>query len=465
MAPQSLFSLDSVDITDLLHGIPHPVGVLDEELRIVTMNRFLEAMTGYRTSEAEGVHSDYVFKSNFRHTNSPFSRVLETGEDITVDGDIITLQHKKIPIRFSISSLAGNTGSGILVVMEDITLLRETIKEHLPYVGGVEILGRSPQMLEIFELIPVLAQTDASVLITGETGTGKDKVAETIHKTSKRAHHPFIKINCGALPESLLESELFGHVRGAFTGATQDKPGMFRLAHGGTLFLTEIGDLPLPLQIKLLSVLDDHEFFPVGGSKRIKVDVRIIAATHRTLQDRVKQGSFREDLFYRLNVLRLHLPALRDREGDTRLLLDHFLTKFDTRLNKGNRGFTKEATETLNSYQYPGNVRELRNIVEYAANISHDSQITHHSLPKYLLKKQTPHHAEDSDTKDHFSATGSVYSFEVDMPQKERGWKELEKDMIIDALKKCGGNRSHASKLLGWGRTTLWRKLKQYNLS
>ncbi len=457
MVSNSPFSLATIDIMELLHGIPHPLAILDGELRIVTMNHFFEAMTGYLATDVMGIHSDFILRTNLNKRNSPLARTLATGENITVDGDILTHQHKKVPIRFSISSLTSLTAKGILVVMEDISLLQHTIKEHLPYVGGVEILGRSPQMQEIFELIPVLAQTEASVLITGETGTGKDKVAETIHKTSKRARHPFIKINCGALPESLLESELFGHVRGAFTGAIHDKPGMFRLAHGGTIFLTEIGDLPLPLQIKLLSVLDDHEFFPVGGSKKVKVDIRIIAATHRSLQDHVKQGIFREDLFYRLNVLRLHLPALRDREGDIRLLLDHFLSKFDSRLNKGSRSFTSTADDMLNNYNYPGNVRELRNIVEYAANICHDSHITHKALPKYIFMPQ-----EIGDKN--LIMDGSQQSPHQKAAPKKGAWKEVEKEMIIEALKTSGGKRSQACKILGWGRTTLWRKLKQYNL-
>ncbi len=464
MATSSLFSLDTLDVMEILNGIPHPIAVLDHDLKIVAMNHFLEAMTGYYTEDTIGIYSDFILRAGFSPHNSPFARVLETGESITVNGDIIPLNHNKITIRFSISPLSGHNSDGILVILEETALLRDSIKDPLPYVGAMEILGHSPQMQEIFELIPILAQTDASVLITGETGTGKDKIAETIHKTSKRAHHPFIKINCGALPKSLLESELFGHVRGAFTGATNDKPGMFRLAHGGTIFLTEIGDLPLPLQIKLLSVLDDHEFFPVGGSKKIKVDVRIIAATHRSLQDHVRQGSFREDLFYRLNVLRLHLPALRDRDGDIRLLLDHFLKKFDDRLNKGNRRFTQETANILNDYNYPGNVRELRNIVEYAANICHDTKITHDSLPKYIFKPQPPplppqnqqidpHHSSDMlpAQAGHNSQTGN--------------WQEIERDMILEALKKSGGNRTRASKILGWGRTTLWRKLKFYSLS
>ena len=230
-------------------------------------------------------------------------------------------------------------------------------------------------MQEMFELLPLLARTDASILITGETGTGKDMIAEAIHKTSKRSRHPFIKVNCGALPEALLESELFGHVRGAFTGAIKDKTGLFRLAQNGTIFLTEIGDLPLALQVKLLSFLDDKEFFPVGGVKKVQVNVRIIAATHRPLRDLVNRGEFREDLFYHLNVLRLHLPPLRERDGDIRLLLDHFLRKFNGGLNKNIQSFNSRSIDILTSYAYPGNVRELRNIVEYAVNICQGTKV------------------------------------------------------------------------------------------
>lgn len=458
MTASSHFSLETIDIMELLHGIPHPVAILDNNLQVIAMNYFLEAMTGFLATDVKGIQYDFILRPNFSKRNSPFARVLATGDSITVNGNILTLHHRKVPIRFTISPLGIPEKRGILAVLEDITLEQDNTREHLPYVGAHEILGHSPQMQEIFELIPILAQTGASVLITGETGTGKDMVAETIHKTSTRAHHPFIKINCGALPESLLESELFGHVKGAFTGATQDKPGMFRLAHGGTVFLTEIGDLPLQLQIKLLSVLDDHEFFPVGGSKKVKVDVRIMAATHRSLQSKVREETFREDLFFRLNVLRLHLPALRDRDGDVRLLLDHFLRKFDKRLGKGNRHFTRDALDVLCKYHYPGNVRELRNVVEYAANICHDSQITVESLPKYIFKPfimRSPETMEKAPTKIYQDSVSTV---------KGRKWQEVEKEMIIEALRKSSGNRSQASKLLGWGRTTLWRKLKTHNL-
>jgi two-component system response regulator AtoC len=313
-------------------------------------------------------------------------------------------------------------------------------------------------------LLPITARTDASVLITGETGTGKDLVSEAIHKASKRSRYPFIKVNCGALPESLLESELFGHVRGAFTGADKDKPGMFRLAHGGTLFLTEIGDLSLPLQVKILTVLDDKEFFPVGGSKKVSVDVRIIAATHRDLGELVKQGTFREDLYYRLNVLRLHLPPLRERENDFRLLLDHFFLEFNANLNKKLKGFSPDCLKILSFYNYPGNIRELRNIVEYAVNVCQNETIRPEHLPKNLLtmpKNPEPSSAPVEATSQPMGEDARTDSFTLPAPG---GWGEVERGMMLKALTKTGGNRSRAAELLGWSRSKLWRKIKHHRL-
>jgi len=304
------------------------------------------------------------------------------------------------------------------------------------------------------------------VLITGETGTGKDKVAEVIHRESERARFPFIKINCGALPLGLLESELFGHVKGSFTGATRNKPGMFKLADRGTLFLTEIGDMPLPLQVKLLSVLDDRQFIPVGGEKSVSVDVRIIAATHRPLREQVKKNTFREDLFYRLNVLHVHLPPLREREGDLRYLLDHFLDKYTRALGKTIVGFTPSAMQTLLEYSYPGNVRELSNIVEYAANICKRKKISKEQLPPYLFEKQeaeVPKKVQDEEPRrverDILEENGKRASGEAG-----ESWGEIERQMIIGALKEHGGNRSGAAGSLGWGRMKLWRKMRKYKL-
>jgi transcriptional regulator with PAS, ATPase and Fis domain len=283
-------------------------------------------------------------------------------------------------------------------------------------------------MREILERLPILAQTDSVVLITGETGTGKDKLAETIHKRSARSAKPFIKINCGALPEALLESELFGYVKGAFTGAVKDKQGMFRLAQGGTLFLTEIGDMPLQLQVKLLSVLDDQEFFPLGSEKKVKVDVRIMAATNLPLRQQVAKGLFREDLFYRLNVLHLHLPPLRERETDTRFLISHFLKVFAERIGSGIKAFNGEAMQVLIEYDYPGNIRELRNIVEYCFNICQGREIGVEHLPSYLLSKLA-----GAEIVGEPALAGVVVS--ETGKQNAQTWLTIERDLIIEAMR------------------------------
>jgi len=450
-------------ISELLNGVPHGIALLDTKLCIVAINNSLEVTSGYATDEAKGVYGEFILRSNLGIKNKVCRDVLKSGESVSVEGNIINRRRKKIPIHFTLSRLHDEQGQpvGVLIVLEDISVLKAVDARRHGTSARTEILGHSPQMEKIFELMSVLARTDASVLITGETGTGKDMIAEALHKSSQRVRHPFIKVNCGALPEALLESELFGHVKGAFTGAVKDKPGMFRLAHRGAIFLTEIGDLSLPLQVKLLSVLDDQEFFPVGASKKVKVDVRIIAATHRSLRQEVQQGNFREDLFYRLNVLRIHMPPLRERNGDIKLLLDHFMRQFSKNLGRNIDGFTKKAMKTLNCYHYPGNVRELRNIAEYSANICQGNKVGIKDLPQYLFRvpdSPVPTPAAIAPA----TASSTVREHPAD---KTGGWTEIEKEMIMDALRKTGGNRSKAAEILGWGRTTLWRKLNKYNLA
>jgi PAS domain S-box-containing protein len=463
MKPESIFHVSPV-FSELLNAIPHGIAFLDTNLCIVVMNRFLEVMTGYGSAEAQGVYSEFILRSNLGNKNQMAKEVLESGESVSNDGNIINRQRKKIPIHFTLSCLHDEQGqpAGFIIVLEDISVLKSVESKHQGLAEETGILGHSPQMAEVFELMSVLARTDASVLITGETGTGKDMIAEALHESSQRARQPFIKVNCGALPEALLESELFGHVKGAFTGAVTETVGMFRLAHKGTIFLTEIGDLSLPLQVKLLSVLDDQEFFPVGGSKKVKVDVRIIAATHRSLRQEVQQGRFREDLFYRLNVLHLHMPPLWEREGDIRLLLDHFLRQFSGKLGRGITAFTKKAMDVLSRYHYPGNVRELRNIAEYSANICQGKKVGTGDLPQYLF--------QSSESSPRPAATiipplASAKEQVQPMTKMVGGWAAIEKEMMVDALRKTGGNRSKAADLLGWGRTTLWRKLKKYEMA
>jgi two-component system response regulator AtoC len=462
--------LNQLDLTCLLDTLTFGVIFLDSDRRVIIINRFLEALTGYNREDVVGVHGENVIRSNLKSVGDPVGKVLQSGKATTLEGDIINQYRKKIPIRFTISPLKLNTGkgAGVIIVLEDISLLKDLDNKIHGFSGQEKILGHSRKMQEIFELLPITARTDASVLITGETGTGKDLIAEAIHKASKRSRYPFIKVNCGALPESLLESELFGHIRGAFTGAEKDKPGMFRLAHEGTLFLTEIGDLSLPLQVKILTVLDDKEFFPVGGSTKVTVNVRIIAATHRDLSQLVKQGRFREDLFYRLNVLHLHLPPLREREEDFRLLLDHFFREFRTNLNKKIKGFNDDCLKLLSSYSYPGNVRELRNIVEYAVNVCPNEIIRPEHLPKNMLTMEKYSYPAMSQKMEvgqkkevQMDASVKTADYARSMPG---GWGDVEKIMILNALTKTKGNRSKTAELLGWSRSKLWRKIKHHNL-
>ncbi len=451
-------------LDEILNGIPHGIAILGPDLCILTMNRFLEAMTGYDADEVRGVYGEYVLRTNLDAKKQPCKKVLKTGEPVSVDGNIINRHRKKLPIHFTFTRLHDELGQpvGILIVLEDTSVaMVEELGFHEQSIR-TEILGHSPPMEAVFELMSVLARTDASVLITGETGTGKDLIAEALHKSSPRARQPFIKVNCGALPEALLESELFGHVKGAFTGALTETVGMFRLANKGTIFLTEIGDLSLPLQVKLLTVLDDREFFPVGGSKKVQVDVRIIAATHRTLREEVRKGLFREDLFYRLNVLHLHTPSLRERDGDIRLLLGHFLRQFSEKLGRKVTDFSAEATEVLHNYSYPGNVRELRNIAEYSANICQGTMVELKDLPQYLFRPLEP---TVVDTVSPPPSSPPPVEHVVPLRRENSDWTNIEKEMILNAMRESGGNRTKAARLLGWGRTTLWRKLKKHQLT
>lgn len=458
------------ELRKILDGVPCPIAILDHDLRLMEMNRHLEALIGYSVSEVRGFTYDQVLRTNIGRNHPLFRRALSNEEQGSEDGDIIGFNRKKIPMRFTVTPLQAETDQkkGIVLAIEDISALRR-LNLDIFTAPAMGLICHSPKMQEIMELLPVLAHTDSSVLITGETGTGKDLLAEAIHRSSKRSKYPFIKVNCGALPESLLESELFGHTRGAFTGAHNDKQGMFQLANGGTIFLTEIGDLPLPLQVKLLTVLDDREFFPLGSQKKVKVDVRIIAGTHRDLKALVEKGSFREDLFFRLNVLRIHIPPLREREGDLPLLIDHFIQLFSTNLNKRVRKLSPEAEQLLFSYCYPGNVRELRNIIEYGVNLCQGEIIGLNDLPSYLRemssKKVTPAVAPPVTEKGIIPAEQEKDQESwKDWTDISGNWESIEKKRILAALSRHGGNRGEAAKSLGWGRVTLWRKMKKYQI-
>ena len=457
----------NLDIALLLEGIPHAAMILDDTFCIVKMNRLMEAITGYTREDVTGIHGELVVRSNTGNSKGQlYVNVLRTGNAVSVAGDLINRFRRKIPIQYTVSALITIDGArcGLLVVAEDTSATVAENKKGLLYSDTTEMIGYSPKMQEVFGLVPLMAQTDASVMITGETGTGKDEVAEIIHKTSARARYPFVKVNCGALPSGLLESELFGHVKGAFTGATRNKPGMFELANKGTLFLTEIGDMPLPLQVKLLSVLDDSEFQPVGGDQKKEVDVRIIAATHRPLRAQIKKQQFREDLFYRLHVLYLHLPPLRERGEDIRYLVDHFFEKFNRSLRKSIVGFTPEAMETLLQYHYPGNIRELKNIIEFAVNMCKNKDISKENLPSYIFEPQVVEKKSWENNRELKEAEPSSQQADNRDTVDQGSWEDIERSMIIEKLKEFQGNRTKSAEALGWGRMKLWRKMKHYKL-
>ena len=446
-----------------LDEIPLGLAVLDKNRRIVLLNQTLEGLTGYSRQESRGIPCAYILRSNACLENCPAISMQDSADAVCMEANIINRDRQKIPVRITFSVIRDMDGRtvGYLEAVEDIRLLRSLNgKTDHAYAFG-QVIGRSPQMERIFSVLPVIAQSDSSVLITGETGTGKDFVAEAIHQGSQRGKDPFIKVNCGALPETLLESELFGHQKGAFTGAVENKPGRFRMAHNGTLYLTEIGDLPLSLQVKLLTFLDDKVVFPLGGTKGFQVNVRVIAATHRNLGLMVREGRFREDLLFRLNVVRLHLPPVRERGDDIRLLLDHFMRSYLTRLKKPIKGFSTKALRLLLDFTYPGNVRELRNIVEYAVNICEEDQILLKHLPAYL----TDPNARDWDREEEKKEPQALWAPEPQTRMPEKDWASAEKTMIMDALLKTRGRRSKAAEILGWGRSTLWRKMKHHGLA
>jgi len=343
------------------------------------------------------------------------------------------------PFSLDELSLIINRAAEVKQIQDENLRLKKAISRCYCYPN---IIGESNAMKDVFRMIDRLSKSDSTVLIHGESGTGKELVASTIHYQGKRKDGPFVIVNCGALPETLIESELFGYEKGAFTGATRRKPGRFELASGGTLFLDEVGELPPSVQVKLLRVLQDGTFERLGGTETIKVDVRVIAATNRDLEAEVKEGTFREDLYYRLAVIPLTLPPLRERREDIPLLIEHFLQRYTSRLGK-QVSLSKDAVTALMEYHFPGNVRELENIIERVVTLCDGNLVKKEDLPAHVLKK-------DSEQPEFQPLTKVA--------------QEAERQYILRVLRQTGGNRSRAASVLGISRKTLWEKMRQYGI-
>jgi len=308
------------------------------------------------------------------------------------------------------------------------------------------LIGESPKIREVFSLIDRVAKTDSTVLITGESGTGKELVAKALHFKSPRAKGPFVAINCGAIPHELLESELFGYVKGAFTGALRDKKGRLEVANGGTVFLDEISEMSPALQVKLLRVLQEREFEPIGSTRSIKVDIRVVAATNKNLEELVKKGRFRHDLYWRLNVVPIHLPPLRERKEDIPLLISHFLEIYNDRYKGKVSGFSESAMELLLNYDWPGNIRELENLVQRLVVLKGEGIILPEDLPEKIRGNGHLH---------------SSLRLDEERLNLNEAVTNLERYLITEALRRANGVKSKAAKLLGIKRTTLLHKMKK----
>jgi two-component system response regulator AtoC len=326
---------------------------------------------------------------------------------------------------------------------KDVEVLKQQISQKFE---TIQFLGTSPQIQQILSLIEQVAPTKSNVLILGESGTGKSLVAELIHKNSPRRDGPFISINCAAIPETLLEAELFGYKKGAFTGAVADKKGLIELANGGTLFLDEIGDLPLGLQAKLLKFLETYEFIPLGDVQKKKVDIRLISATNKNLEELIEEGKFREDLYYRLSVIEIKIPPLRERKEDIPVLVYYFLEQASKQHNKKIKGITNEALSYLLNYDWSGNIRELRNVIERAVILARDEYILPHDLPEKIIK--------------------SSPSPEIGVGKSlKEAIEEYEKTIILNTLKFCNYDKERAAKILDIDLATLYRKLKKFGIN
>jgi PAS domain S-box-containing protein len=434
----------------ILDNLDVGIFTVDRSGHITFFNTEAEKISGYNRREILGEPCTAIFEGEGAQEVCLLKDTIIDGISRNIGpGKMMNRDGVTIPIRANYMALRNEKGTivGGLTIFHDLTLvlqLKQAIKDRYTFH---DMVGKSPEMQHIFEMINVVASTDATILIEGATGTGKDLLAKVIHSASPRKDKALVKVNCAAIPDNLLESEMFGYVKGAFTGADKDKSGRFQEADGGTIFLDEIGDLPLPLQAKLLRVLEDKEFYRLGSRHTVKVNVRIISASNRKLANLVEKQLFREDLYYRLNIFRIELPELKDRRMDLPLLINHILRHLCAAKDIQIPEIPRRVMEILLNYHYPGNVRELENILEHALIISQEDTIQLTDLPEYLQAKPMTRQKIPMGTDGHgFSS------------------EDKEHDKLLATLQKYKGHRKKTARALGIDRTTLWRKMKKYGL-
>lgn len=431
----------------ILDSIADGVFTVDENWRITYFNRAAEKITGVPREEAVGKKCSDVFHANICQTKCALKKAIETGREIISQKvDILNAKGEKVPISISASVLKDARGraAGGVETFRDLSAVVALRKELEGRYTFMDIVTKNKRLLNLIEQLPQIAQSDSAVLICGPSGSGKELFARAIHNLSARKKRAMVVVNCGAIPETLVESELFGYVKGAFTGAGRDKPGKLDAADGSTLFLDEIGTLPQSAQAKLLRVLQDKTYEPLGSNKTKKADVRIISATSADLLGMMKAGQFREDLYWRLNVIRIDLPPLNERKEDIPLLVEHFINKLKLKSGKNIEEISPQALEVLMNHYYSGNVRELENAIEHAFALCPGGTIEPAHLPS--------------------SISGEERGLGWRLESAGVSLEELEKKAVLDALRRAGGNRKKAAELLGVHPTTLWRKIKRYKL-
>ena len=440
-------SFEKTHTDKILNSIADGVFTVDENMVITYFNKSAERITGLTKEEAIGQYCFEVMRSNICEKNCALKCSLQTGKDV-VDKRVNILREdgREFYVSISTSPLKDENGKfiGGVESFRDLSTIEELKKEIKKSYTFEDIISKNHLMLQVFDTLPIISQSDSTVLIEGASGSGKELFARAVHSLSSRKKGPFIAVNCGALPETLLESELFGYVKGAFTDAKKDKPGRFALAKGGSIFLDEVESLPLSTQVKLLRVLQEKEFEPLGATAPIKANVRVIAATKENLVKLIEKGTFRDDLYYRLNVVKIELPPLVKRRDDIPILINHFIDKFNKRMGKSVEDVSKDVMNILMQHDYPGNVRELENIIEHACVMCQGTRIrTAHLPPEFNQRSEK-----------------LIVDEEVD----RHPLQSFEKQLLQETLEKHNGNKILTAEELGLHRSTLWRKMKKYDL-
>jgi PAS domain S-box-containing protein len=428
----------------ILDSIADGVFTVDRQWRITSFNRAAERITGIQKEQALGSHCWDVFRASICERECSLRQTMETGESIGNRAIfIVNSQGERIPVSISTALLKDEEEKviGGVESFRDLSVVEALRKELQGKQSFFDIISKNKEMLRLFGILEQVAESEATVLLVGESGTGKELFARAIHSLSSRKNGPMIAVNCGALPDNLLESELFGYKAGAFTGAAKDKPGRFAVASGGTIFLDEIGDISPALQSRLLRVLENKTYEPLGSNISMSADVRVVAATNRDLEEMVASGEFRRDLYYRINVVTLHLPPLRERTEDIPLLAEHFVRKYSGLMGKEIKGISPEVMSLLMGHKFPGNVRELENIMEYSVVVCRGPVINHVHLP------------------DSFSGnTANEFSEEVP------SWNDAEAGFILQALTRNNWHKTRTASQLGIHPSTLWRKMKKLGI-